>query len=102
MDELKPISHKEFKEFMKGKGLKGRNNYALKDLRSKFGFKPRRALVVSLEDMEPNKFDSMTKAVKAIRVEEGVIRYARNNGRDFIKRFDGEAPSIKVFFIKWC
>ena len=29
---LMPIRHKEFNEFMKGKGFKGRNNYKLKDL----------------------------------------------------------------------
>ena len=32
MDELKPISHKEFNKFMKGKGFNGRNNHVLKDL----------------------------------------------------------------------
>ena len=30
MDDLKPISHKEFIEFMKGKSFKGRNDYALR------------------------------------------------------------------------
>ena len=27
-----PIKHKEFNEFIKGKGFKGRNNYKLRDL----------------------------------------------------------------------
>ena len=40
MDKLKPISDKKFNEFIKGRGFRGRNNYALKDLKSKFGFKP--------------------------------------------------------------
>ena len=40
MENLKPISHKEFNEFIKGKGFKGRNEYKLKDLKAKFGFKP--------------------------------------------------------------
>ena len=55
------ISHKQFNEFIKGKGFKGRNNYKLKELKAKFGFKPmyeRRTLVISLEDMEPTTFDS--------------------------------------------
>ena len=50
MDELKPISHKEFKEFIKGKGLRGRNDYTLRDLKAKFSFQPLveiTALVVS-------------------------------------------------------
>ena len=40
-------------------------------------FKPlveRRASVVSSNNMEPTKFDSMRKAAKAIWVGEGVIR----------------------------
>ena len=39
-------------------------------------------LVISFNDMEPTEFDSMKKAAKAIGVGEGVIRYAKNNGRD--------------------
>ena len=37
---LCPIKHKEFNEFIKGKGFKGRNNYKLRDLKAMFGFKP--------------------------------------------------------------
>ena len=38
---------------MKGKGFEGRNEYNLKDLKAKFGFKPmygRRTLMISSED----------------------------------------------------
>ena len=38
--DLRPITHKEFNEFIKGKGFKGRNNYKLRDLKAMFGFKP--------------------------------------------------------------
>ena len=102
MDDLKPISHREFNEFIKGKGFKGRKDYALRDLKAKFSLKPlveRRALVVSLEGMEPSKFDSMRKAAKAFGIGEGVIRHARNNGRDFIKRFEGKGVFQKVVLI---
>ena len=88
MGDLKPISHKEFNEFIKGKGFNGRNNCKLKELKAKFGFKPmydRRMLAISSKDMEPTKFDSMRKATKAVGVGEGIIRFNRNNGRDFIK-----------------
>ena len=37
---LCPIRHKEFNEFIKGRGFKGRNNYKLRDLKAMFGFKP--------------------------------------------------------------
>ena len=66
--DLKPIGHKEFNEFIKGKGFKGKNNYKLKELKAKFGFKPvydRRTLVISFEDMEPKTFNSLRKASKA-------------------------------------
>ena len=36
--DLTPITHKEFNEFIKGKGFKGRNNYKLRDLKAMFGF----------------------------------------------------------------
>ena len=71
MGDLKPISHKQFNEFIKGKGFKGRNDYNLKELKAKFGFKPmydRRTLVISSDDMEPTTFDSLRKAPKAISV----------------------------------
>ena len=54
MENLKPISHKELNEFMKGKGFKGRNEYSLKELKAKFGFKPmydRCTLTISSENM---------------------------------------------------
>ena len=38
--DLGSIRHKEFNEFIKEKDFKGRNNYKLKDLKAKFGFKP--------------------------------------------------------------
>ena len=68
MGDLKPISHKQFNKFIKGKGFKGRNDYILKDLKAIFGFKPmydRRMLIISSEDMEPTEFGSMRKACKA-------------------------------------
>ena len=98
MNKLKPISHKEFNKFIKDREFKGRSNYTLKDLKAKFGFKPlydRRSLVVSLNKMKPTEFDSIRKAAKAIGVGEGVLRYVRNNGRDFATKIEG--GSLHVF-----
>ena len=39
-ENLELITHKEFNEFIKGKGFKGRNEYKLKELKAMFGFKP--------------------------------------------------------------
>ena len=66
MDYLKPISHKEFNNLIKGKVFKAKKDYTLRDQKAKFGFKPLikwRALVVYLKGMEPTKYDSMKKAV---------------------------------------
>ena len=101
IDELKPIRHKEFNEFINGRGLREKNNYALKP---KFGFKSlkveRRAFVVSMEGIEPTMFSSMREATKAFSMGEGVIRYVRSNGRGFMRRLEG--GSIWVFSMKWC
>ena len=58
--------------------------------------------MVSSVDMEPTMFGSMREAAKAINMEEGIIRYTKNNGRDFMRRFEGGSinPRLpKVFFI---
>ena len=103
MSELKPISHKDFNAFIKGKGFTNRNDYTLKELKAKFGFRSlidRRKLVISSEDTEPVTFASIRQAAKSIGVGEIVIRYARNKGRNSFKRtVDG---CTKIFFIKWC
>ena len=36
MGDLKPINHKQFNKFIKGKGFKRRNNYKFKELKAKF------------------------------------------------------------------
>ena len=87
MGDLKPISHKQFNEFIKGKEFKRRNDYKFKRLKAKFGFKilyDRRSLVISSEDMKPTTFDSLRKASKATGVSYGTLRYAKNKERDFV------------------
>ena len=63
--DLTPITHKEFNEFIKGKGFKGRNNYKLKNLKAMFGFKPMitgSPVTISSDGMKPTRFDSLSKA----------------------------------------
>ena len=97
-ENLKPISHKEFNEFIKGKGFKGRNEYKLKDLKAKFGFKPmydRLTLTISSEDMSPTTFDSLRKASKAADISYGVLIYAKDKERNFVK------SNEKIYNINW-
>ena len=84
MEDLKPLSHKEFNEFIKGKGFKGRNEYKLNNLKAKFGFKPmydRRMSAISSKDLEPTTLDSF----KAADISYGVLIYAKNKERNFVK-----------------
>ena len=63
--DLRPITHKEFNEFIKGKGFKGRNNYKLRNLKAMFGFKTMitgSPVTISSDGMEPTRFDSTSKA----------------------------------------
>ena len=56
---LHHIKHKEFNEFIKGKGFKGRNNYKLRDLKAMFGFKPMitgSPVMISSNQLEPMRF----------------------------------------------
>ena len=62
--DLTPVTHKEFNEFTKRKGFKGRNNYKLRDLKVMFGFKPMipgSSVMISFDGTEPMRFDSMSK-----------------------------------------
>ena len=40
IDELKPMSHKQFNDLIKDSRFRVRNDYVLKDLKVKFSFKP--------------------------------------------------------------
>ena len=54
--DLTSIRHKEFNEFIKGKGFKGRSNYKLRYLKAMFGFKPMitgSPVTISSDQLEP-------------------------------------------------
>ena len=81
---LTPIRHKEFNEFIKGKGFKGRNNYKLRDLKAMFGFKPMitgSLVMISSDELEPTRFDSMSKASPSTGIPYITLLYAKKNSR---------------------
>ena len=83
--DLMPITHKEFNEFIKGKGFKGRNNYKLRDLKAMFGFKPMitgSPVTTSSNGMEPTRFDSMSKASTSTGIPYVTLLYAKKNSRN--------------------
>ena len=79
-----PIRHKEFNEFIKGKGFKGRNNYKLRDLKAMFGYKPiitGSPVMISSHQLEPTRFDSMSKASTSTGIPYITLLYANKNSR---------------------
>ena len=85
---LRPITHKEFNEFIKGKGFTGRNNYKLKDLKVMFGFKPMitgSPVTISSDGAEPTRFDSMSKASTSTGIPYATLLYAKRNSRSRIR-----------------
>ena len=84
---LRPITHKEFNEFIKGKGFTGRNNYKLKDLKAMFGFKPMvtgSSVTISSDGTEPTRFDSMSKASTSTGIPYATLLYAKKNSKSRI------------------
>ena len=82
--DLTPISHKEFNEFIKGRGFKGRSNYKLADLKAMFGFKPMitgSPVTISSDELEPIRFDSISKASSSTGIPYITLLYAKKNSR---------------------
>ena len=82
--DLTPIRHKEFNEFIKGKGFKGRNNYKLKDLKAMFGFKRMitgSPVIISSNELEPPRFDSVSKVSTSKGIPYITLLYAKKNSR---------------------
>ena len=85
--DLTPITHKEFNEFIKGKGFTGRNNYKLKDLKVMLGFKPmitRSPVMISSDGAEPMRFDSMSKASTSTGIPYATLLYSKKNSKSRI------------------
>ena len=94
--DLTPIRHKEFNEFIKGKGFKGRNNYKLRDLKAMFGFKPMitgSPVMISSDELEPTRFDSMSKASTSTGIPYVTLLYANKNSRHRVC-FNGKEYTI--------
>ena len=86
--DLHPITHKEFNEFIKGKGFKGRNNYKLRDLKAMFGFKPMitgSPVTISSDGTEPMRFDSLSKASTSTGIPYVTLLCAKKNSRHRVR-----------------
>ena len=100
--DLTPIRHKEFNEFIKGKGFKGRNNYKLKDLKAMFGFKPMitgSPVTISSNELEPMRFGSISKASTSTGIPCVTLLYAKRNSKDRV-RSNGKEYHIIYHLLK--
>ena len=91
VENLKPITHKEFNEFIKGKGFKGRNGYKLKELKAMFGFKPMvlgSPINISLagegSTEEATRFDSISRASTSTGIPHSTFLYAKRNSKSTV------------------
>ena len=94
--ELCPIRHKEFNEFIKRRGFKGRNNYKLRDLKAMFEFKPLITgipLTISSDELEPARFNSISKASTSTGIPYFTLLYAEKNSKDRV-RSNGKGYTI--------
>ena len=105
-NELIPIIHKDFNEFIKGKGFTGRSNYKLKELKAMFVFKPltyKNQTSVNIDDGKQTKvYESISKASigsgipyttliqvkKKYKVNPGNPVYIRSGGNAYIIKFN--------------
>ena len=86
--DLIPTTHKEFNEFIKGKGFIGRNNYKLKDLKAMFGFKPMitgSPVRISSDGTKPTRFDSLSKASTSTGIPYVTLLYVKQNSRHSVQ-----------------
>ena len=102
--ELIPISHKDFNEFIKGKGFTGRNNYKLKELKAMFGFKPLTYMNQTAVNIGDGKqfrvYESISKASIGSGIPHTTLiqakkKYKVNPGNPVTIRSGGNAYVIK-------
>ena len=98
---LRPITQKEFNKFIKGKGVKGRNDYKLKELKAMFGFRPitmGKPVSISLEGEELTTYDSISTASTSTGIPYCMLMYAKTkckvNGFAVVK-LNGKKYCIK-------
>ena len=88
MEELTPISHKKFNEFIKGKGFARRNDYPLAELKTMFGFKPlstKSPLTLSSDSLQLTRYDSMSQASMSTGILYATLLYVKRNSKPSFK-----------------
>ena len=89
MIHLVPISEKEFREKVKGCGIKYRNKIPSRELKAMLGYRPLNNRMVEIRDEEGNCkiFDNMRQAaIESGLSNSSVIKYAIDHGRPYMKR----------------
>ena len=94
-DNLIPIRHKDFNEFIKGKGFTGRNKYSLRGLKAMFGFKPmttgEKVFISKDNEKEFKDYESISKASIGSGISYTTLIKAKNKYKS-ISKFDPDGP----------
>ena len=94
---LIPISHKDFNEFITGKGFVGNNNYKLKELKAMFGFKPltnKKQITVTIDDGKKfSTYESISKASLASGIPYTTLLQARKKSK-LSSKSDNPVPTM--------
>ena len=84
-NELIPISHKDFNEFIKRRGFVGRNNHRLKELKAMFGLEPltyKNQTIVDIDDgKQLRTFESISKASIGSGIPYTTLIHARKKSK---------------------
>ena len=98
--DLVPISHKDFNEFIKGKGFTERNKYRLKELKVMFGFKPltyKNQTRVNIDDGKEFKdYESILKASIGSGIPHTTLIQAKKKSKSNIKSNSKSNPDAPI------
>ena len=100
--DLHAITHKEFDEFIKGKGFKGGNNYRVRDFKGNVWIQTYDYWIsstISSDGTEPTRFDSMSKASTSTGIPYVTLLYAKRNSRNRV-RSNGKEYTIIYHWLK--
>ena len=100
MGDLKWITRKEFKVYLRAKEFTEKNNHDQSDLRKKIrDRRPARIpLIICSDNMELREYECLKDAANNIKVSKETLIYAYENRRQIITTRKG---GVKVFYIEW-
>ena len=100
MGDLKWITRKEFKAYLRVEELIEKNNYEEANLRKKIRERRPTCIpqIILSDDMEPKEYECLKDVANDTKVSKETLIHAYENRRSLITRRKG---GVKVFYIEW-